>query len=210
MPADYQLSLNDYLSIIRRRAWVIVLTFVVVLGASVVVALILPRAYQASGTLLAEGPQIAGEVVQPPSGGNAEQRVQALRQRIMTRESLLRIAAEHRVFEPPPGIVLKDTDIETHLVVSRAARMTLSYETDLSIAQVEALATVTHPEQDIGAACSSGVTAPSPVLLAMYPDEPWRAASCLRLSFGPETPDAASDRVLEAAARVLARSDRNR
>ncbi|MDQ7746411.1 GumC family protein [Hydrogenophaga pseudoflava] len=118
MPADYQLSFNDYLSIIRRRAWVIVLTFGAVLGASVVVALMLPRAYQASGTLLVEGPPIAGEAVQPSSGGNAEQRIQALRQQIMTRESLLRIAAEHRVFDPPPGVVLKDTDIATAMRAS--------------------------------------------------------------------------------------------
>lgn len=52
--------------------------------------------------------------------------------------------------------LLRDTGIETHLVVSRAARMTLSYETDMSVAEVEALATVVYPEQDIGAACSSG------------------------------------------------------
>ncbi|MGD9921012.1 MAG: UbiX family flavin prenyltransferase [Pseudorhodoplanes sp.] len=52
--------------------------------------------------------------------------------------------------------LLKDSGIETHLVVSRAARMTLSYETDMSVADLEALATVTYPEQDIGAACSSG------------------------------------------------------
>ena len=52
--------------------------------------------------------------------------------------------------------LLKASGIETHLIVSRAARMTLSYETDMSIADLEALATVTYSEQDIGAACSSG------------------------------------------------------
>lgn len=52
--------------------------------------------------------------------------------------------------------LLKDSGIETHLIVSRAARMTLSYETDRSIADLESLATVTYPEQDVGAACSSG------------------------------------------------------
>jgi 4-hydroxy-3-polyprenylbenzoate decarboxylase len=52
--------------------------------------------------------------------------------------------------------LLKTSGIETHLIVSRAARMTLSYETEMSIADVEALATVTYPEQDVGAACSSG------------------------------------------------------
>jgi 4-hydroxy-3-polyprenylbenzoate decarboxylase len=52
--------------------------------------------------------------------------------------------------------LLKDTDIATHLVISRAVRATLAYETNASLADVQALATVTYPEQDIGAACSSG------------------------------------------------------
>ena len=111
MSAEYQLSLQDYLSIVRRRALVIFLTFGTVLVASVVVALLSPRSYQASGTLLVEGPPIAGDVVRSALPGNAEQRVQALRQRIMTRESLLRIAEEHKVFDPPPGVVMKDTDV---------------------------------------------------------------------------------------------------
>ncbi len=34
-----------------------------------------------------------------------------------------------------------------------------------------------------GAACSSGTPGPSPVLLAMHPDQTWRASSALRLSF---------------------------
>ena len=38
-----------------------------------------------------------------------------------------------------------------------------------------------------GAACSSGLGAPSPVLLAMHPAEPWRAESAIRVSLGPET-----------------------
>ncbi len=52
--------------------------------------------------------------------------------------------------------LLRDTDIETHLIVSRAAHITLAAETDLKIADVEALADVVHSNQDIGAACSSG------------------------------------------------------
>lgn len=52
--------------------------------------------------------------------------------------------------------LLKGSGIETHLIVSRAARMTLSYETEMSVTDLEALASVVYPEQDIGAACSSG------------------------------------------------------
>ena len=52
--------------------------------------------------------------------------------------------------------LLRETDIETHLIVSRAAHITLATETDLKIADFEALADVVHSNQDIGAACSSG------------------------------------------------------
>lgn len=40
--------------------------------------------------------------------------------------------------------------------MSKAAQVTLAYETDLKVADVEKLATVVHSNQDIGAACSSG------------------------------------------------------
>ncbi len=111
MPADYQLSLQDYLAIARRWALAIILTFGTVLTASVVVAMLLPRVYQSTGTLLVEGPQISGEVVRSTAPGNAEQRVQVLGQRIMTRESLLRIATEHNVFDASGGAELRDTDV---------------------------------------------------------------------------------------------------
>jgi 4-hydroxy-3-polyprenylbenzoate decarboxylase len=52
--------------------------------------------------------------------------------------------------------MLKAAGIESHLIVSRAAQLTLAYETELKLADVERLATVVHPNNDIGAACSSG------------------------------------------------------
>lgn len=109
MSAEYQLSLTDYLAIARRWALAIILTFGGVLCMSVVVAMLLPRTYEATGTLLAEAPQVAGEVVRGPAAGNAEQRVQSLGRRIMTRESLLRIAAEHQVFDAADA--LKESEV---------------------------------------------------------------------------------------------------
>jgi flavin prenyltransferase len=52
--------------------------------------------------------------------------------------------------------LLKKTDIETHLVMSKSAEMTLVYETDFKPKDVKALATVNHPAADIGASISSG------------------------------------------------------
>ena len=47
-------------------------------------------------------------------------------------------------------------DVETHLVMSQAARQTLSLETDLTLRDVQALADVVHDARDIAASISSG------------------------------------------------------
>jgi 4-hydroxy-3-polyprenylbenzoate decarboxylase len=52
--------------------------------------------------------------------------------------------------------LLKETDVQTHLIISRTARVTIATETDLTIGDVEALADIVHSNQDLGAACSSG------------------------------------------------------
>lgn len=52
--------------------------------------------------------------------------------------------------------LLRRTGIETHLVVSPAAELTMTYETDVKPKSVRELASVFHPFADIGAAISSG------------------------------------------------------
>jgi flavin prenyltransferase len=52
--------------------------------------------------------------------------------------------------------LLRDTGIETHLVMSKSAELTLAYETDYKPKDVKALASFNHPPSDIGAAISSG------------------------------------------------------
>lgn len=52
--------------------------------------------------------------------------------------------------------VLKPLDVEVHLVMSKAADLTLAYETDYTREQVRALADVAYPIHDIGASLSSG------------------------------------------------------
>lgn len=52
--------------------------------------------------------------------------------------------------------LLRDTPIETHLVVSKSALITLAHETGLSWPQIKAMCTVCYSNQDIGAAIASG------------------------------------------------------
>jgi flavin prenyltransferase len=51
---------------------------------------------------------------------------------------------------------LQGSDIETHLVMTESARITLAAETDMSVSDVEALASRSHNVRNIGATISSG------------------------------------------------------
>ena len=50
----------------------------------------------------------------------------------------------------------KRDDVEVHLVISQAAKMTIAIETDYTAEQVEALADVVHNCKNIGASIASG------------------------------------------------------
>ncbi|BDW11297.1 flavin prenyltransferase UbiX [Polynucleobacter sp. SHI8] len=51
---------------------------------------------------------------------------------------------------------LADSDVETHLVMSESARLTLSSESNMNVKEVEALATEVHHIKNIGATIASG------------------------------------------------------
>lgn len=52
--------------------------------------------------------------------------------------------------------LLRETEIETHLIVSKAAELTVAYETDFPPKELRNLASVYHGVADIGASISSG------------------------------------------------------
>jgi 4-hydroxy-3-polyprenylbenzoate decarboxylase len=52
--------------------------------------------------------------------------------------------------------LLRNTPVETHLVMTRAAEIALAHETDCKVSDVRALANVAYGINDIGAALSSG------------------------------------------------------
>lgn len=51
---------------------------------------------------------------------------------------------------------LRETEIETHLVMTRSAKITLAHELSIKVSEIEKLANQVHSIDDIGAAISSG------------------------------------------------------
>jgi polysaccharide chain length determinant protein (PEP-CTERM system associated) len=95
---DYQLTLTDYVAILRRRAWLIVGSFFGTLVLGIAVALLLPSVYRATGTILIESQQIPVDLVQASVTSYADERIEVIKQRVMTRENLLRIIRKYNLF----------------------------------------------------------------------------------------------------------------
>jgi polysaccharide chain length determinant protein (PEP-CTERM system associated) len=111
MFGDYELSLHDYLSILRRRALVMVLVFGAVVTAAVVMAFVLPRAYESTATILVDGPQVQVPAAEGASRPRAEDRVNLLQQRLMTRENLIRVADQYELFPREGEGALSDSSV---------------------------------------------------------------------------------------------------
>jgi uncharacterized protein involved in exopolysaccharide biosynthesis len=91
MSEEYQLSFNDYLSIIRRRGLLMAATFIGLLVVAVVVAVAIPPVYQSSGTIMVESQQISADLLPKVAGSFVEERIAMIKQRVMTREHLMKI-----------------------------------------------------------------------------------------------------------------------
>src|SRR5512139_1976069 len=63
-------------------------------------------------------------------------------------------------------------EIESHLVLSAAAKATIAQETNWKVSEVEALATVVHNPNDIGASIASGSYITMGMVIARYSIKP--------------------------------------
>jgi 4-hydroxy-3-polyprenylbenzoate decarboxylase len=78
--------------------------------------------------------------------------------------------------------ILRDSPIETHLIVSRAAARTILEETRYSIEEVRKLASVSYPPSDIGAAVASGSFSTTGMVIA-----PCSIKSAAEIAYGHTT-----------------------
>lgn len=112
MKSDYELSLRDYIAIIKDRALLLGVSIVVILAATVAVAVMVPPIYQSTGTILVESQQISPELVSTNNTSFADERIEVIRQRVMTRENLLRIIDKYNLF---PDKRFSDSDKIDHM-----------------------------------------------------------------------------------------------
>lgn len=92
-----------YLRILRRRVLLIAITGAVVFGVGYVVAYSLPSVYVATATILVESQQIPASLAQSTVTANADERIQVIKQRLMTRDNLLGVARKYSLYADDPS-----------------------------------------------------------------------------------------------------------
>jgi len=152
---------RDYLEIIKRRRLNLILPFIVIIIASIILALALPPIYKSTSTILIEQQDIPQDFVMSAVTTYAEQQVQIINQRIMSAPRLLEIinkfdlykkfrnkwTTEEIISKMRDDINLEPISVET--VDRRTGRptvatiaFTLSYEAKETPAKVQQITTV--------------------------------------------------------------------
>ena len=99
MANEYELTFQDYLSIMRRRAPYLIGIFAAVLLISVIVAIAIPPTYRSTGTIMVESQKIPDTVVPAGVESQIDEQISIIKQRVLTRDSLLRIANKYELFK---------------------------------------------------------------------------------------------------------------
>ena len=91
-------TLGDYISIAWRRKFHLLIPFVVVLIVTIVTVFVLPPVYKSTGTILIESQQIPKELIQSTVTSFADERIQIIKQRIMTSQQLFGIIRKFNLY----------------------------------------------------------------------------------------------------------------
>lgn len=92
------LDLGSYLAILKRRKWQLILPILLFAPIAVLVAMELPPIYRSAATVLIEQQEIPPELIRTTVTGFADQRIQVIKQRVMTLENLSRLIEQYGLY----------------------------------------------------------------------------------------------------------------
>ncbi len=116
-----EFSLEDVMIILRRRLPIFVAALFIIIPVGLTFIMLLPRLYVAQGKILVESQQIPEALIKSSVNAYAEERIQTISQRVMTRNRLLEVADKYALF--PKELDLSESE--------RVERMKRSVDIDL-------------------------------------------------------------------------------
>jgi uncharacterized protein involved in exopolysaccharide biosynthesis len=92
------INVGHYLSIISRRRWFIIVPFCLAVIVGMVLAVKLPKIYEASTLILVQPQRVPENIVSPVVNSDIESRLNTLSQQIMSRSNLERVIGQFKLF----------------------------------------------------------------------------------------------------------------
>ena len=105
-------TLDEYLEILRRRMWYVIIPFALVMTGASIYAIAAPRQYKASTLVLISPQKVPANFVQTTVTSQVEERLQTIAQEVMSRTSLEKIITEIRLYEKESKRLSKEEIIE--------------------------------------------------------------------------------------------------
>lgn len=92
------INIKDMMGIAKRRAWIVALCFALITPLATMIAYVLPPVYRAEAKILVEGQQIPGDLAQSIVTSSAAEQIEILRQRLLTRRTLISIIEKFNLY----------------------------------------------------------------------------------------------------------------
>lgn len=107
---SYLLQPAFYWGLIKRRWAYCLIPFVLIAPAGIFLALLLPPTFLSEGKILVQSQQIPSELVRPTVTNAAQERIQVIQQRTMTRDNLIAIADKFQLY-PDKRALMSPTEL---------------------------------------------------------------------------------------------------
>jgi uncharacterized protein involved in exopolysaccharide biosynthesis len=92
-------TLPDYLVLLRRRRTLILVVWAALMAASAALAFLLPSVYRSTATILIEEQEIPPDLVRSAIATYADQRIETIKQQVLSRATLWRIVEQYGLYE---------------------------------------------------------------------------------------------------------------
>jgi polysaccharide chain length determinant protein (PEP-CTERM system associated) len=103
MVIQRELTLDDYIAILRRRLWIIVVPAVVFAIGAYTISLFLASRYTSETVVLVEQPTVPENLVKPVIGGDVNQRLATMQEQILSRTRLQQIIEKFGLYKDEAG-----------------------------------------------------------------------------------------------------------
>jgi polysaccharide chain length determinant protein (PEP-CTERM system associated) len=106
------MTLNEYVLILKRRKWSLILPALIIFAISAMIAVALPPVYKSTSTILIEEQEIPADFVMATVTSFVEQRLQSIHQRIMSTSRLIDIIKRFNLYSDLRGRLTSEQIVE--------------------------------------------------------------------------------------------------